>query len=72
MTIVRKEFVEGLTELEAEVHNLLDLNLSEVQAEVSSMQASVNSMHSDSERITALETTVAELKEFIDAITKEG
>ena len=72
MTIVRKEFVEGLTELEAEVHNLLDLNLSEIQAEVSSMQASVNSMHSDSERITALETTVAELKEILTAITKEG
>lgn len=72
MTIVRKEFVEGLTELEAEVHNLSDLNLSEIQAEVSSMQASVNSMHSDSERITALERTVAELKEVIDAITKEG
>lgn len=72
MTIVRKEFVEGLTEIEAEVHNLLDLNLSEIQAEVSSMQASVNSMHSDSERITALERTVAELKEVIDAITKEG
>jgi len=72
MTIVRKEFVEGLTELEADVHSLLDLNLSEVQAEVSNMQASVNSMQSDSARIKALEITVAELKEVIDAITKEG
>lgn len=72
MAIVRKEFVEGLVDLEAEVQNLSNLNLSNVQDDIESMKDEVAVAQSNKERISALEADVTELKRVINEITKEG
>ena len=72
MTIVRKEFVEGLTELEQNVNYLMDLELSNVPDKLLTLEDEVASASSNDGRISALEATVAELKKVIDTITTEG
>ena len=68
MAIVRKEFVEGLADLEAEVQNLSN----NVQDDIASMRDEVAVAQSNKERISALEADVTELKRVINEITKEG